>query len=375
MQPSGLSERQQLLQAIEASKNPELQGPGAGSDGTGTPAPNPQGAEMPRSATPPGVPPPEEGPVAAASAEQAPAEQAPAHGGDEQEAEQRQEQEQEEEEVYCLCRKPWNGELMVECESCEKWYHPQCVGLALPANSEIASWGHSWRCAACRGPAPAAAAVPAVPPRVRGPGSELLNEDFAAWARASKGVWGQVRARRREIRRSAAVPAAEPAAEPPVQAPAPLQAPAAEPIADEWVQCEEADCGKWRRLPPTVSLADIGEGRFVCSMAHWLHQPCCDIPEDVEEEEPDWDWDEPDPYAKQYSGKKRKQIDGDWSAGPAKKKAPAKRRAFRSGKGPPKMKEENCKIWFRYAVERQTIFQYAPAPAHTSASFAPWART
>ena len=60
---------------------------------------------------------------------------------------------------------------------------------------------------------------------------------------------------------------------------------------------------------------------------------------------------------------------------PAKKKAPAKRRAFRSGKGPPKMKEENCKIWFRYAVERQTIFQYAPAPAHTPASFAPWART
>mmetsp|Transcript_5298 Transcript_5298/g.21660 ORF Transcript_5298/g.21660 Transcript_5298/m.21660 type:complete len:200 (+) Transcript_5298:156-755(+) len=31
--------------------------------------------------------------------------------------------------VYCTCEMPYNPDLfMVECESCEEWYHPQCVG-------------------------------------------------------------------------------------------------------------------------------------------------------------------------------------------------------------------------------------------------------
>ena len=31
--------------------------------------------------------------------------------------------------VYCACEMPYNPDLfMVECESCEEWYHPQCVG-------------------------------------------------------------------------------------------------------------------------------------------------------------------------------------------------------------------------------------------------------
>ena len=30
--------------------------------------------------------------------------------------------------VYCTCEMPYNPDLfMVECESCEEWYHPQCV--------------------------------------------------------------------------------------------------------------------------------------------------------------------------------------------------------------------------------------------------------
>jgi len=31
--------------------------------------------------------------------------------------------------VTCFCGKPFHGRLMVECESCEIWYHADCVGL------------------------------------------------------------------------------------------------------------------------------------------------------------------------------------------------------------------------------------------------------
>ncbi|WWC93426.1 hypothetical protein V866_000260 [Kwoniella sp. B9012] len=35
--------------------------------------------------------------------------------------------------IYCVCRKPYNEEedevMMVGCESCDNWFHPNCVGL------------------------------------------------------------------------------------------------------------------------------------------------------------------------------------------------------------------------------------------------------
>ena len=31
--------------------------------------------------------------------------------------------------VYCLCRKPDDGSLMVECGGCAKWFHTRCMGL------------------------------------------------------------------------------------------------------------------------------------------------------------------------------------------------------------------------------------------------------
>lgn len=42
--------------------------------------------------------------------------------------------------VYCLCRKPDDGSLMVECGGCAKWFHTRCVGLR-PLRSAVAAAG------------------------------------------------------------------------------------------------------------------------------------------------------------------------------------------------------------------------------------------
>ena len=31
--------------------------------------------------------------------------------------------------VYCVCRKPWKGEAMIQCESCDIWYHCSCLQI------------------------------------------------------------------------------------------------------------------------------------------------------------------------------------------------------------------------------------------------------
>lgn len=31
--------------------------------------------------------------------------------------------------LYCLCQQKWDGRLMVECDLCENWYHPECIGI------------------------------------------------------------------------------------------------------------------------------------------------------------------------------------------------------------------------------------------------------
>lgn len=31
--------------------------------------------------------------------------------------------------LYCLCKQKWDGKLMIECELCDNWYHPQCIGI------------------------------------------------------------------------------------------------------------------------------------------------------------------------------------------------------------------------------------------------------
>ena len=31
--------------------------------------------------------------------------------------------------VYCLCREPWQGRFMIQCDGCDEWFHGACVDI------------------------------------------------------------------------------------------------------------------------------------------------------------------------------------------------------------------------------------------------------
>lgn len=37
----------------------------------------------------------------------------------------------EPEELYCVCQKPYDGTFMIECESCQQWFHPACQDMTI----------------------------------------------------------------------------------------------------------------------------------------------------------------------------------------------------------------------------------------------------
>ena len=41
--------------------------------------------------------------------------------------------------TYCLCRQPYHGQ-MVGCDTCEEWYHFQCVGLSFSQAEKCAKY-------------------------------------------------------------------------------------------------------------------------------------------------------------------------------------------------------------------------------------------
>jgi hypothetical protein len=78
----------------------------------------------------------------------------------------------------------------------------------------------------------------------------------------------------------------------------------------EWVQCEEAGCGKWRRLPAHIKAADLPD-RFVCTMNHWdTARASCEAAEEAEhneqpaEEEDEQDEAEADASASSSAGRR-----------------------------------------------------------------------
>ncbi|KAK6463169.1 hypothetical protein DFJ63DRAFT_312491 [Scheffersomyces coipomensis] len=44
------------------------------------------------------------------------------------------------EELFCICRKPDRGELMVQCDGCEEWYHFKCMKLKQENSDLIAKF-------------------------------------------------------------------------------------------------------------------------------------------------------------------------------------------------------------------------------------------
>ena len=47
--------------------------------------------------------------------------------------------------IHCLCKEPWQGRFMIQCDFCDKWYHGSCVNVTATEALNIAQF----RCAAC----------------------------------------------------------------------------------------------------------------------------------------------------------------------------------------------------------------------------------
>ena len=51
-------------------------------------------------------------------------------------------------EVFCVCKKPWDdGSFMVQCNQCEEWFHPKCIGVkeeSIDRDEEV-----MWFCPPC----------------------------------------------------------------------------------------------------------------------------------------------------------------------------------------------------------------------------------
>ena len=49
--------------------------------------------------------------------------------------------------VYCLCKKPWSGQFMIQCDYCQEWYHGSCIDLTPSEALSI----DKFRCQDCGG--------------------------------------------------------------------------------------------------------------------------------------------------------------------------------------------------------------------------------
>ncbi|KAL7318273.1 Transcription factor bye1 [Mucor circinelloides] len=51
--------------------------------------------------------------------------------------------------LYCTCQRPYNGEPMVQCDTCEEWFHCSCVDFN-PDNQEEDEENIDWVCSKCK---------------------------------------------------------------------------------------------------------------------------------------------------------------------------------------------------------------------------------
>ncbi|XP_076468980.1 uncharacterized protein LOC143299580 [Babylonia areolata] len=46
---------------------------------------------------------------------------------------------------YCLCRRPWEGRFMIQCDYCQEWYHGSCVNITATDALDI----DKYKCESC----------------------------------------------------------------------------------------------------------------------------------------------------------------------------------------------------------------------------------
>ena len=54
-------------------------------------------------------------------------------------------QSKEDETAYYMCRKPWQGRFMIQCDSCNEWYHGSCANVTVTDALDIAEF----KCPVC----------------------------------------------------------------------------------------------------------------------------------------------------------------------------------------------------------------------------------
>ena len=39
--------------------------------------------------------------------------------------------------LYCICREPWKGRFMIQCDHCNECYHGSCVNISISDSLQI----------------------------------------------------------------------------------------------------------------------------------------------------------------------------------------------------------------------------------------------
>ena len=47
---------------------------------------------------------------------------------------------------YCLCKKPWGGRFMIQCDYCDEWYHGSCINITPSEALDI----NKYQCGDCQ---------------------------------------------------------------------------------------------------------------------------------------------------------------------------------------------------------------------------------
>eukprot|EP00795_Rhopilema_esculentum_P008690 gene8690-14709_t len=51
---------------------------------------------------------------------------------------------------WCICRKPHGNRFMICCDTCEDWFHGDCVGVTQSDGKELEKRGEEWMCPKCK---------------------------------------------------------------------------------------------------------------------------------------------------------------------------------------------------------------------------------